>query len=111
MHQEREREKEREGNYLNEDEESFETGSGFEHEAGVLSEPFDVAFVSGVDKDRGVILCSAPVLAVDQVPLLESAVALGIVVEVIEDLSEEFLFVEFAAFGCERLLKLWLDCC
>lgn len=85
---------------LNEDEESFETGGGFEHEAGVLSEPFDVAFVAGVDEDGGVIPCSAPVSAVDQIPLLEGVVALRIVVEVVEDLSEELFLVEFAsAFG------------
>lgn len=84
-------------------------GCGLEHEAGVLGEPFDVAFVAGVDEDWGVVGGATPVFVIDQVPLLERLITLWIVVEVIKNLSEELLFVEFAGFGCERPLLLCLD--
>lgn len=94
-------------------------GSDFEHEASVLSEPLDVAFVAGVDEDWGIVAsggggggggAASPVFVIDQVALLECVVALWIVVEVIESLCEEFLFVKFAAFGCNGLLLLCFDC-
>lgn len=90
---------------LDEDQESFEKGGGFEHEAGVLSEPFDVAFVARVDEDGGVTGGAAPVCLVDEVALLEGVVARWIVVEVIKDLCEESLLVEFGFGVC-----LQFDC-
>lgn len=81
-------------------------GCGLEHEACVLSEPFDVAFVPGVDEDRGVVPWPSPMLPVDQVLLLEGLVALGVEVEVVEDLGEVLgLVATVPVPGTEDLLR------
>lgn len=57
-------------------------------EAGVFGEPFDVALVAAVEKDRALALRAHPVLGVDEVPLLESrGVGEAKVVEVLREIS------------------------
>lgn len=58
-------------------------GRIFEHESGVLGEPFDDAFVSGVNEDRRLFGGAAPESFIDQVSLLEFLVAIGGVGEVV----------------------------
>lgn len=74
-----------------------------------MGEPLDVAFIAGVDENGGVEAVAAPMGAVDEVPLLESVVALRIEGEVVECLSEEASLVELvrtAILGPEYLLRL-----
>lgn len=91
--------------HLNEDQEGFETWRCFEHEAGVVGEPLDVSFISCVDEDGGFVLGTTPMDIVDEVSLLEGVVAPGIVIEVIQNLSEELGSVK-PVFG-RRRVELW----
>lgn len=69
-------------------------GRDFEHETGVLREPFDVSFIAGVNEDRRLVRRPAPEGVVYEIPLLERLVALGVEIEMVKSLSEEALCVE-----------------
>ena len=86
--------------YLKENKEGVEVGSYFEHEAGVLSEPFDVAFISCVDEDWSLVLWTAPEGGVDQISLLKRMIALRIEVEVVKNLR-----VILCLVGSIRILR------
>lgn len=60
-----------------------------EKKTGVLCKPFDITFVAGVNEDGRIMGSAAPIGIVDEISLLKVLVALGIEVEVVEDLSEE----------------------
>lgn len=62
-------------------------GSNFKHESSVLSKPFNVSFITGIDKDRSIILGTTPVFVIQQIPLLKSLVTLWIIIEVVKNLS------------------------
>lgn len=85
--------------HLDENHQRAEKRSGFDQKSSVLCEPFDVAFVAGVDEDRRILGAAAPIGVVDEIPLLEGLVALGIEVEVVEDLSEELGAVAVEGIG------------
>lgn len=69
---------------LNEDKQCMKPGCDIEHESSVLCEPFDVAFVPGVDKDRGgMVGALVPVGGVHEVLLVEDLVCLWLEGEVV----------------------------
>ena len=69
-------------------------GSCLIQEASVLCKPFYVPLITSVNKDRRIALGTSPESVIDQIFLLESFIALGIVVEMIKDLGEVFGFVQ-----------------
>lgn len=77
-------------------------GRCFEHEARVVGEPFYVAFISCVHEDGSLVLGSTPMDIGDEISLLEGLVAIGIVIEVVKNLSEELGLVK-GMFGRARL--------
>lgn len=66
--------------YLDENEESLELGSNVKKEASVCSKPFNVTFITSVDKDGSSFV---PVMAVDEVLLVECFWALWLKSEVV----------------------------
>lgn len=69
-------------------------GRNFEHKAGVLCEPFDFSFITGVDKDWSFVLGATPKGVIYKIPLLKSVVTLWIEIEMVKCLSEITCFVE-----------------
>lgn len=69
-------------------------GGILEHKSGVLSEPFNVSFVSGVDEDWRIVFGAAPMCIIDQISVLECLITLWVVIEVIKNLGEVFCSVK-----------------
>lgn len=66
-------------------------GSCLIQKTSVLRKPFYVPFITSVDKDRSIAdLGASPERIIYQIPLLESVIAFGIVIEMIKDLGEVF---------------------
>ena len=84
----------KEKDYLDENQKGLKRRSIFEHKARVLCEPFYVPFIASVDKDWSIVLGTTPKSIVDEIPLLKSVIALGIEIEVIQYLGEEFCSVK-----------------
>lgn len=73
--------------------------------ACVLCKPFYISFIPCVDKDWRIVLGPSPICIIDQIPLLESMVALGIVVEMVKYLGEVFGSVKFV--WCRNRHLFW----
>lgn len=80
-------------------------GRRFEHKTRVLSEPFYLSFISGVDEDWGILISAAPIRVIDQISLLKCLVALGVVIEVVENLGEVVCFVKLVFGRKQELLR------
>lgn len=80
--------------YLDENKKGFEMGCFFKHKACVLSKPFNISFISRVDKDWSIAMSTSPERVIDEIPLLKGLVALGIEIEVVKDLGEILSFVK-----------------
>lgn len=65
-------------------------GSCLIQKTSVLRKPFYVPFITSVDKDWSIALGASPERIIYQIPLLESVIAFGIVIEMIKDLGEVF---------------------
>lgn len=90
--------------HLNEDQEGLEGRSDVEHEAGVVREEFNAAFVAGVDEDGGA--SSFPERVVHQVLLPELHVPVRLVVEVVQSLREVPRLVQPSAV----VLQCFMSC-
>lgn len=69
-------------------------GCLFEHKTCVLSNPFNISFISRVDKDWSIVMSTTPERVIYEIPLLKRLVALGIEIEVVKDLGEILGFVK-----------------
>lgn len=79
---------ETEETYFGKEDHGAKTRRELPDEAGVFGEPFDVALVAAVEKDRALALRAHPVLGVDEVPLLEfRGIGEAKVVEVLREIS------------------------